>query len=182
MHVRTLLRAVTVPVSLVLVAATVLPAQAAEMRLTDRDDPVIHADILRARVVHGTRNVKVRVRFDDIHRSDPRFAQGLTLFIDTDRKNRGPEYAFTTGLNEGTDYALAKVDTWTDEGRRLHSCVMSVKLDWRKDLAVLRFARSCVKSPRSIRVSLQAVEHVNGATRSDWAPKYRTFTAPLVRG
>lgn len=182
MRTRTLLRAATVPASLALVTATVLPAKAAELAFADGDDSTIHADILRARVVHGTHNVRVRVRFDNIHQSGTTYSQGLSLFIDTDRKNRGPEYHFTTGLNSGTDWAFTRVGTWTDDGPRVRGCKHSVKLDWKEDLAVLRLARSCIKSPKSIRVSLRAAEDVGGKSRSDWSPKYRTFTPSITSG
>ena len=180
MQRRLLLRAATVPASLALVAAAVLPSQAAELAFTDSDASGIKADIVRARVVHGTHNVRVRVRFDDLPRSGVTYTQGLSLFIDADRANRGPEYHFTTGLNSGTDWAFTRVGTWNDDGPRVKSCEHSVKLDWKADVAVLRFARSCIGSPRSIRVALRAVETEGGTTRSDWAPKYRTFTSPIA--
>ena len=88
-----------------------------------RGDIAQGADIRTVRVVNGEKRLRVTVRHRDLVRSF-RSGSSLSVFIDTDRARRGPEFVFTGGTFEGADYALLEADDFeAADNRRCHSTV-----------------------------------------------------------
>ena len=80
----------------------------------------------------------MRVHVEDLRR---RNRAGLSTWVDVDRGHRGPEYVLNTALSAGTDYQLARVRRWEAYGdpvQREHS----VRLRWRRDVAIMRMSRA----------------------------------------
>ena len=85
----------------VLTTTTAGPASAATATFTDpADDAHRGIDIRAVRVVHED-HIVVRTTFDFLNRHA---ARGLTVYFDTDRADRGPEYAAVGGLNDSSDW------------------------------------------------------------------------------
>lgn len=177
-HVGGLVLAGAVALS-VLVPAS--PAQAAQAVFTDPDDRM-GADIRRVRVINGADELKVRVRLDRVVHDGRTLQQALTLWVDTDRRDPGPEIRLATGLNGGTDWNLRRVDSWSTRGKAL-DCAHDVDINWAADRVVLKLARACLGSARSVRVALKSGEWSPATgNRTDWLGARKSFTAPVPRG
>lgn len=166
-----------------MVASLGAPASGASVRVTDGDDSTMLADILRVRLTHGEKRVKVRVRFDDLAGKASRASQSMSIFLDTDASNGVPEYRFNTGLNRGNDYRLQKVRSWTGQGRHVDECDYRLKIDWSKDVAVMTVPRACLDNPRTVAVGVKSYEdHNDGTGQFDWMTARRAFSAPVPAG
>lgn len=167
------------------------PASAATDVFTDARGDMTHgADIQRVRVVNGEEQVRVKVVHRDLRRS---FKSGssLTVFIDTDRARKGPEFVFLGGTFEGTDYALLKAKGWKRANDRqvpLHGGTYDMKLDFVKDTALVRIDRAVLGNPGAIRVEVKtggehpAKDDQPATTEVDWLGKARQFTPWVKRG
>lgn len=157
------------------------PATAETVTVPDGDDTRILADIQKVRVVHSAARVRVRIAFDDLMKRPKKRSQGISVFIDTDHSDKGPEYHFTGGLNAGTDYVLSRVDNWADDGEHVTGCHQRLRINWRKDFAVATIGRACLGDPSTIRVAVKSGEWRKGkGTRYDWLTGRRAFTGPLA--
>ncbi|MGE5719238.1 MAG: hypothetical protein ACM3XQ_05130, partial [Nocardioidaceae bacterium] len=99
------------------VSTTVLAgAASAETRVfkDERGDIAHGADIHRVRVVND-KQVRVNVVHRDLRRSY-KSGSSITVFIDTDRQRKGPEFVFLGGTFEGSDYELLKAKGWKRAG------------------------------------------------------------------
>ena len=176
-------RASALLTTVALVALTALPTSASAAPgtvFTDGPDP-LGADIRRVRVIHTDSSLTVRVRMARIVHLASNRGQSLTLFVDTDRSDPGPEVALTTGLNEGTDWAVRRVATWGRWGRVLH-CDSDVRINWRTDRVRVTLSRDCLGDARSVRVALKSREVRTGTEpRADWLQGRRQWTAPAAR-
>lgn len=158
------------------------PAAAETHRVVDGDDSEAKVDLLRTRVTHAPKQVRVRMVHDNLVRQPTRAGQWVTVFIDTDPDNEGPEYRFSSGLNSGTDYVLDRVGRWQGKGKRL-TCSHNFDISWKNDVAVLRIARKCLGNPRTVAVAVKAEEFApEGEEYVDWLTAPRAFTAPVARG
>jgi hypothetical protein len=102
---RTRISFLAVP-ALALTALTVAPAHAEFYSIDDPADAKGSlTDIYRLEANHGADNVLVKVRFNELMRSS---AAGVSVFLDTDRDVKGPEYVLSSGLGDGTDYVLTE--------------------------------------------------------------------------
>lgn len=159
------------------------PASAGSVRVTDGDDTTMLADILRVRLTHSDKWVRVRVRFDDLAGSASRASQSMSIFLDTDSSNSVPEYRFNTGLNRGNDYRLQKVKSWTGQGRHVDDCDYRLKINWSEDLAILAVPRACLKNPRKVAAGVKSYEdHSDGTGQFDWMTARRTFSLAVSAG
>ena len=157
------------------------PAFAAERTVSDADDLGPGVDLRRARIVDDAA-VRVVTRHDDLRP----FAgsAGLRVFLDTDRTEAGPEFVFSAGLTDGTDFALVR-GGWGDGGARVEGedCSYRQRLDYAADVSRIRIARSCLGDPDAVRVAIR----VDGTTRDgqprrDWLHGHRTWTRWVARG
>lgn len=169
-------------------AATVLavgllapPASAATSVTVDGDDSDALVDLQRVRLTHASKQVRVRLVHDNLVRQPTRAGQWVTVFIDTDPDNAGPEYRFSSGLNSGTDYVLDRVGRWQGRGKRL-TCNHRFDIDWPGDVAVLKIGRKCLGSPKTVAVAVKAEEFTDDEEYVDWLTGPRRFTAPVARG
>ena len=146
------------------------PASAARQSFSDRAHDAQRGVDIRGVTVVNNDSVLVRTRFDRLQR---RGSTGLTVYFDTQRRNRGPEYAATGGLFRGTDWQALRVDGWRDRSPQL---LLRCDIDLRVrygigGTATYELARGCLRRPDDIRVSARS----SGPGRDDWAPRSRTF-------
>ena len=85
--------------------AVAAPAAAATGTFSDAAGDVDHGVDVRSVEVVNEKNVRVVVRHDDLVRSF-RSGASMTVFLDTDRSEPGPEYGLAGALFVGGDYGL----------------------------------------------------------------------------
>lgn len=164
-------------------------AGAAHAELYGVDDPqdTFHgSDIRSLSVRNGPANLHVVSRHEGLRR-DPRTGSGGTVFIDTDREDRGPEYAFVGGFTAGTDYVLVETDgfhhsTWGDPVE--HGDYL-MRVRYRRDLVHFTMSRHAIGDPSEVRVAMKASGTRTDGTRHglvDWVGQKRDFTFWVDQG
>jgi hypothetical protein len=161
------------------------PAGAATATFDDAVGDVAHGvDVTSVRVVNE-KNVRVVVRHDDLVRSFRRGAS-MTVFLDTDRSEPGPEYGLAGALFEGGDYGLLPTvgDGWRLSRRAVPlSCSYESRLDYAADVTRIRIGRGCVDRPDEVRVAVRAGgEQPDGTLVRDWLDGPRALTRWVARG
>lgn len=162
------------------------PAHAELYGIDDPRDTHHGSDVLSLSVRNGQENVAVTTQHVNLRR-DPASGSSATIFVDTDRHDRGPEFVFTAGYYSGTDYVLRATDgfgrsTWGDP---VENGDYILRIDYRQERARVLMSRAALGDPGDVRVAVR----VSG-TRSDgsshglvdWVGKRRAFTPWLARG
>ena len=176
---RTRISLLAVPV-LALTALTAAPAHAEFYSIDDPADAQGSlTDIYGLEAKHGNETVLVKVRFNELLRSS---AAGVSVFIDTDRDVRGPEFVLSSGLGDGTDYVLTEAVAWRGSDKRV-DCDYEARPKWGKDVFRTRISRDCLDEPGSVRVSVKMVDQADGSHPVvDWAPKRHRWSLPIASG
>lgn len=166
------------------------PASAETAVFRDAKGDLDHgADIARVRVVNEQR-VKIRVVHDDLVRSY-KSGSSIAVFLDTDRSRRGPEFVLLGATFEGGDYALLRADGWKRASNRqvpLNGGSYDMRLDYQKDVALIRIDRTVLGNPGAIRVEVKTGGEIasegsdDATTARDWLGKPRRFTPWVARG
>ena len=177
MRTRIPLAALTVSALAVLVVA---PAHAELYAIDDPADAQASlSDIRGLQVNHGSANFLVKVRFDELVRSS---AAGVSVYLDTDRGAKGPEYVLSSGLGDGTDYVLTEADGWQGSDQRV-DCDYSARPKWGKDVFRAVLSRDCLDDAPAVRVSVKMVDQADGSHPvMDWAPRRYRWTMPVASG
>lgn len=148
------------------------------------------ADIRKVRVVNGDETVRINVRHRDLVRSF-RSGSSVSVFIDTDRARKGPEYVFVGGTFEGADYALLKADGFKAANNRqvpLHGGTYIMRLDYVEDVARISIDRAVLENPGAVRVEVKTGAEMVPAgseapsTEVDWLGTPRSFTPWVEQG
>ena len=155
-----------------------------------RGDMSQGADIRKVRVVNGEDTVRINVRHRDLVRSY-KSGSSVSVFIDTDRTRRGPEYVFLGGTFEGADYALLKADGFQRANDRqvpLHGGTYLMRLDYVDDVARISIDRVVLGNPGAVRVEVKTGAELVPAgseapsTEVDWLGTPRSFTPWVEQG
>lgn len=173
--------ALTACSALMLAGLTAAPAHAEYYAIDDPADASGSlTDIRSLRAKHGTANLLVKVRFTELMRSS---AAGVSVFIDTDRDVRGPEFVLSSGLGDGTDYVLTEAVAWRGSDARV-DCEYEARPRWGvKNTFRARISRECLDEPGSVRVSVKMVDQADGSHPVvDWAPKRHRWSMPIASG
>lgn len=176
---RTRISLLAVPV----LALTALAAAPAHAEFYSIDDPADAkgslTDVYGLEVNHGADNVLVKVRFNELMRSS---AAGVSVFLDTDRDAKGPEYVLSSGLGDGTDYVLTEADGWRGSDDRV-KCDYAARPKWGQEVFRAVLSRDCFDRTPSVRVSVKMVDEPDGSGPVvDWAPKRHRWTLPVESG
>jgi hypothetical protein len=163
-----------------LTALLALPAHAEFYSIDDPADAKESlTDIYSIEANHGSENVLVKVRFNELMRSS---AAGVSVFFDTDRDDKGPEYVLSSGLGDGTDYVLTAADGWRGSDDRV-SCDYRARPKWGQEVFRAVLSRDCFDRTPSLRISVKMVDQADGSTPvRDWAPKRHRWTLPIASG
>lgn len=177
MRTRIVLTAVT---ALMFASLGASPAQAEYYSTSDPADAKASlTDVRAVRAKHGQANAVVRVRFKELMRSS---SAGVSIFLDTDRDAKGPEYVLSSGLGDGTDYVLTKADGWRGTDQRV-DCDYDARFWWGDKNAVrVRIARECLDEPSTLRVSVKMVDPAASQPVVDWSPATRRWSLPIASG
>jgi hypothetical protein len=172
--------ALTAGAALVLAGLTAAPASAEFYGIDDPADASASlTDIYGIEATHGRENLRVKVRFNELMRSS---AAGLSIFIDSDRDVKGPEYVLSSGLGDGTDYVLTRAEAWRGSDNRV-KCDYVARPKWGKDLFRTVISRACFDSADTIRVSVKMVDQADGSHPVvDWVPKRHRWSLPIESG
>ena len=157
------------------------PANAERYSVDDPPDASASLnDILGLTVAHGEQRVRFTIRVDDLRRVS---AAGATLFLDTDFGDKGPEYALGTGLSDGTDYALTKVEGWRGIGSGPLNCKYNLRLRYRADVVSGWISRGCLDKPAKVRAAVKMVDNFDASHPiTDWAPAKKKFGLAIAPG
>jgi hypothetical protein len=140
------------------------------------------ADIATVKVVNEKR-VRVVVRTADLVPSYQSGA-GVKVYLDTDRSEAGPEFAFLGGMFEGTDYALVRTDGW--KIGKFPTAVNKfyiMSLDYEQDVAKIAISRAALGRPDAVRVAVRTTgEQEDGDIVHDWLGERRELTPWQARG
>jgi len=160
------------------------PASAERLGLDDPADVggASLSDILAVTAIHGAQRVIVRVDFAELEPTSDFGPSSLSIFLDTDRSAKGPEFRIGTGLQEGTDYQLVRMKKWKAVGEPL-SCKHAVDLDFDDNQARARVNRSCLGNPEKVRIGVKMTDLFDGSHPVvDWLGKRRYLSIPLASG
>ncbi len=170
----------TAVAALLFAGLSAAPAHAEYYAIDDPADASASlTDIYGFTAMHGGSNLLVKVRFNELMRSS---AAGVSIFIDTDRGTRGPEFVLSSGLGDGTDYVLTEAVAWRGSDRRV-DCDYQARPKWGKDVFRALISRDCLDEPGSVRVSVKMVDQADGSHPvADWAPKRQRWSLPIASG
>jgi len=112
--------------------------------------------------------VVVRVIQEDVRDGD-----NISVYLDTRRRDRGPEYRLAARF--GSEYTLARLETWTRATRFL-DCRDNITLNESSstDRTRVVLPRKCLGGPGRVRAAV-FVERDSGAGSHDWAKARRTW-------
>lgn len=172
--------ALTACAAVALAGLVAAPAHAESYSIDDPDDASASlTDVQSLEANHGTDNLLVKVRFNELMRSS---AAGVSVFIDTDREEKGPEYVLSSGLGDATDYVLTEADAWRGSERRV-DCDYSARPRWGRDVFRAVLSRGCFDRAASVRVSVKMVDEADGShVVVDWAPRRHRWSLPIESG
>ena len=125
-------------------------------------------NITKVTVKHRGKNIKITTRTGVI-----RPGTYLTVYLDTDPSNPGPEYR--NDLVPASELSpLMRIEKFGDEG----SAVPCDGLRGRGDVygpttVSVTIPRSCVGNPEKVRVSVRGYFDVKGPNVVDWAPGFK---------
>lgn len=166
-------------------AALIATGGAATAATTTFDDAVGDmqhgADIESVKVVNE-KNVRVVIKAADLVPSYQSGA-GVTVYVDTDPSDAGPEFAFLGGLFEGTDYGLVRTEGWDlPQHPRVVRGFHTMSLDYDTDVARIGMSRGALANPDKVRVAVRtAGEQEDGDIVRDWLSARRDFTAWVAK-
>ncbi|GAA1475784.1 hypothetical protein GCM10009623_02300 [Nocardioides aestuarii] len=163
------------------VLTSVAPASAETYSTDDGADATASlTDMRKVRITHGTEKVSVRITYPNLKKRGQAIQ---TVYLDKNPDRRGPEFALTTPLFSGSDYALVRMRKWKISSDGPIDCAYSVDLRWRRDVAVVEIDRDCLGSPDELRVALRMKDlHDGSHPITDWLGDRREFTGWLASG
>ena len=153
----------------------VAPAEADTRRFRDRaGETGVESDITRVSVTNGARGGRrlvVKAAVGDLAPED-----SFLFFVDTRRRNAGPEYLVRLRPNS-TGPLLRRIAGWGDvgSGHAVRCRGLRGKADaFGRDRVQVSVPRRCVHTPRQVRIGIQARFPYPNRVIVDWAPKRRS--------
>jgi hypothetical protein len=150
------------------------PTGAAVRAYTDPNNPNIRqGDILEVRVTNRNRLI-VGVSLQELRR---RGNASMSVYVDLNRRRRGPEFALHGPLFDGGDWAVTRQDGWGSQGRRLN-CHSDLNLNYRDNRARVVFSPGCLRhdtSRKRVAIKTSVGSGHPSELRHDWSVAFRTF-------
>ncbi len=159
------------------------PALAASLTVTDPEDISHGVDLRKVKVYNGEANLKVTLTHINLRRSFKTGASG-SVYIDTDPTDKGPEYVFSGGFYEGTDYTLSHTEGFgVKKWGKPVKCSYQMRLDYAEEKTRMRIGQGCLGDVDQVRVAVKvAGERTDGSIVTDWLGEPREFTDWVARG
>lgn len=163
--------------------ALAAPAMAATLVAHDPADIQHGVDLLKVRVANGEENLRVVLTHINLRKSF-RTGAGGAVYLDTDPADKGPEYVFSGGFFEGTDYLLSRTEGFgADQWGKAVGCDYRMRLDYAEEKTRIRMDQGCLGDVDQVRVAVKvAGQRSDGTTLVDWLGEPREFTAWVPRG
>jgi hypothetical protein len=180
---------VVVATAAVVAASVISPAGAAERTFTDKKGDVLRGfDIQSVRVVNTGKWIKIRTHHRYLRYGGAQNG-GVSVYIDTVRKRRGPEFRFAGPVGFDGDYSLLRVRRWQPVGGPLGCRGLRFGVNYKRDVVRFAVTRRCLDRAYDhrvgkVRVAVMTAQNRagGGAPRVDWAPKRRTLYPAVARG
>lgn len=161
------------------------PASAAAIGVKDPHDTFHGSDLRAVQVRNGGSFVVVVTSHSNLRR-DPRTGSGGSVYVDTDRSDKGPEFVFVGGYFEGTDYQLLHTEgfghrQWGDPVDGSYE----MTVNYRKERVRMRMSREVLGDPGKVRVAVRVSGTRTDGTSAglvDWLGEPREFTRWVARG
>jgi hypothetical protein len=159
------------------------PALAASLTVTDPEDISHGVDLRTVKVYNGEANLKVTLTHTNLRRSYKSGASGL-VYIDTDPADKGPEYVFSGGFYEGTDYMFTTTEGFgVKRWGKPVECSYRMTVDYAAEKTRMRIGQGCFGDVDQVRVAVKvAGQRTDGTTLTDWLGEPREFTRWVARG
>jgi hypothetical protein len=164
--------AVTAAVTVVAASAVFAGGARAEVAVFDDSGDVDSSvDLLRVRVDNGAADpdqVRVRIVQDDLQIGDE-----VTVFLDTKRRDAGPEWK-VTGL-PAAEWVLIRTEGWASTAPEVSCASGSMAMHLDTDVTRVVLPRSCLDDlePGKVRAAVRVFR--DDPPARDWARKRRTF-------
>jgi hypothetical protein len=161
------------------------PANADSIGVTDPADTSHGSDLRAVEVKNGDHRVVVTTTHTNLRR-DPRTGSGGAIYIDTDRRDRGPEFVFVGGFFSGTDYALLHTEGFG--ARKWGEPVdgsYRMRIDYADEQVRMRMSRAALDNPGRVRVAVRVAgtrSDGSGGELVDWLGEPHSFTPWVARG
>ena len=161
------------------------PANAASIGDGDPADTG-HGSDLRSVVVRNT-DTKIHVTTTHTNlRRDPRSGSAGSVYIDTNRADKGPEFVFVGAYFQGSDYQLLRTEGFGHRnwGRPV-SGYYEMNINYDKEQVRMHMSRKALGRPDDIRVAVRvAGTRRDGSSKGlvDWLDDQRSFTRWVDRG
>jgi len=170
-------------------AVTIALAGPASAELYGIDDPMdtFHgSDVLALQVRNGQDNVNVTTFHSNLRR-DPATGSAGRIYVDTNRRDAGPEYVFVGGFFEGTDYQLLHTEGFAPGqwGKPVANGDYVMRVRYGKERVRFLMSRAALGNPGAVRVAVRVSgTRTDGTSRGlvDWVGKRRAFTPWISRG
>jgi len=143
------------------------------------------SDLRSVQVKNADHRVVVTTTHTNLRR-DPRSGSGGAVYIDTDRRDRGPELVFVGGFFSGTDHSLLHTEGFGSRkwGEPVDGSY-GMKIDYADEQVRMRMSRAALDHPGRVRVAVRG-----SGTRSDgssaglvdWLGEPHSFTPWVARG
>jgi hypothetical protein len=159
------------------------PALAASLTATDPQDIDHGVDLRKVKVYNGEANLKVTLTHVNLRKSFKSGASG-SVYIDTDPTDKGPEYVFSGGFYEGTDYMLSRTEGFgVKKWGKPVKCSYQLRLDYAEEKTRMRIGQGCLGDVDQVRIAVKvAGERTDGSIVTDWLGEPREFTDWAARG
>lgn len=162
------------------------PANAERYGIDDPEDTHHGSDVLSLSVRNAGESIDITTQHLGLRR-DPDTGSAGVVYLDTDRRDRGPEYVFVGGFYAGTDYSLRKTEGFGRKqwGNPLHHADYLMKVDYREDTVRIRIHRPGIGDPDAVRVAVRVSgTRTDGTSHGlvDWVGKKNGFTPWIQHG
>jgi hypothetical protein len=160
-------------------------ANADSIGVRDPQDTSHGSDLRAVHVKHGDFNVVVTTNHTNLRR-DPATGSSGAVYVDTNRKDRGPEFVFVGGYFQGTDYALLRTEGFGHRNwgaRVVGSYEMTI--DYAKEQVRMRMSRAVLGNPGKVRVAVRVAGARTEGTSTglvDWLGEPRSYTQWVAKG
>ena len=152
------------------------------IHVEDGADDVAHGVDLQSVDLENTSTfVKVKLHHADLVTSFESGAGGR-VYLDTDRKDKGPELVFLGGFYEGTGYDLLETEGFSPSsfGAVVDRGTWRMTLDYDQEKTVMRMSRKAVGAD-DVRVAVRVNGDAEEGVVTDWLGEPRSFTEWTAR-
>jgi hypothetical protein len=161
------------------------PAHAASIGVKDPQDTFHGSDLRAVQLKNRVANVVVVTSHTNLRR-EPRTGSSGAVYVDTHRRDKGPEFVFVGGYFAGTDYQLLQTEGF---GRKSWGAPADgsyeMTVDYAKERVRMRMSREALGNPGKVRVAVRVSGTRTDGTSTglvDWLGEPRDFTPWVAKG